>query len=103
LIKAGKTLSYAEADVRTNDGRLVAHGTSDQSGDIAAVDDPKRLQTELRGRHLEGRPAPGEVGDAHAHVAHERCAVDQGEQALSIERVDDACRSRIFVALASFG
>jgi uncharacterized protein (TIGR00369 family) len=28
LIKAGKTLSYAEADVRTDDGRLVAHGTS---------------------------------------------------------------------------
>ena len=28
LIKAGKTLSYAEADVRTGDGRLVAHGTS---------------------------------------------------------------------------
>ena len=28
LIKAGKTLSYAEADVRTSDGRLVAHGTS---------------------------------------------------------------------------
>ena len=28
LIRAGKTLSYAEADVRTGDGRLVAHGTS---------------------------------------------------------------------------
>src|SRR5688572_3197801 len=28
LIKAGKTLFYAEADVRTGDGRLVAHGTS---------------------------------------------------------------------------
>ena len=28
LIKAGKTLSYAEADVRTADGRLIAHGTS---------------------------------------------------------------------------
>ena len=28
LIKAGKTLSYAEAEVRTGDGRLVAHGTS---------------------------------------------------------------------------
>lgn len=28
LIKAGKTLSYAEADVRTGDGLLVAHGTS---------------------------------------------------------------------------
>lgn len=28
LIKAGKTLSYAEADVRGEDGRLVAHGTS---------------------------------------------------------------------------
>ena len=28
LIKAGKRLSYAEADVRTGDGRLVAHGTS---------------------------------------------------------------------------
>ena len=28
LIKAGKTLSYAQADVRTSDGRLVAHGTS---------------------------------------------------------------------------
>jgi uncharacterized protein (TIGR00369 family) len=28
LIKAGKTLSYAEADVRTSDGRLIAHGTS---------------------------------------------------------------------------
>ena len=28
LIKAGKTLSYAEADVRTDEGRLVAHGTS---------------------------------------------------------------------------
>jgi len=28
LIKAGKTLSYAEADVRTSDGRPVAHGTS---------------------------------------------------------------------------
>ena len=28
LIKAGKTLSYAEADVRTSDVRLVAHGTS---------------------------------------------------------------------------
>jgi uncharacterized protein (TIGR00369 family) len=28
LIKAGKTLSYAEAEVRAGDGRLVAHGTS---------------------------------------------------------------------------
>ena len=28
MIKAGKTLSYAEAEVRTGDGRLVAHGTS---------------------------------------------------------------------------
>jgi len=28
LIKDGKRLSYAEADVRTSDGRLVAHGTS---------------------------------------------------------------------------
>jgi uncharacterized protein (TIGR00369 family) len=28
LIKAGKTLSYAEAEVRTGDGRLIAHGTS---------------------------------------------------------------------------
>jgi uncharacterized protein (TIGR00369 family) len=28
LIKAGRTLSYAEAEVRTPDGRLVAHGTS---------------------------------------------------------------------------
>jgi uncharacterized protein (TIGR00369 family) len=28
LIKAGKTLSYAEAEVRTGDGRLLAHGTS---------------------------------------------------------------------------
>ena len=28
LIKAGKTLSYAEAEVRTADGRLIAHGTS---------------------------------------------------------------------------
>jgi uncharacterized protein (TIGR00369 family) len=28
LIKAGKTLSYAEAAVRTADGRLIAHGTS---------------------------------------------------------------------------
>jgi uncharacterized protein (TIGR00369 family) len=28
LIKAGKTLSYAEASVHTSDGRLVAHGTS---------------------------------------------------------------------------
>ena len=28
LIKAGKTLSYAEADVRSGDGRLIAHGTS---------------------------------------------------------------------------
>jgi uncharacterized protein (TIGR00369 family) len=28
LIKAGKTLSYAEAEVRGGDGRLVAHGTS---------------------------------------------------------------------------
>jgi len=28
LIKAGKTLSYAEAAVHTGDGRLIAHGTS---------------------------------------------------------------------------
>jgi uncharacterized protein (TIGR00369 family) len=28
LIKAGKTLSYAEATVRTADNRLIAHGTS---------------------------------------------------------------------------
>jgi uncharacterized protein (TIGR00369 family) len=28
LIKAGKTLSYAEAKVVTADGRLIAHGTS---------------------------------------------------------------------------
>jgi uncharacterized protein (TIGR00369 family) len=28
LIKAGKTLSYAEAEVRGGDGRLIAHGTS---------------------------------------------------------------------------
>ena len=28
LIKAGRTLFYAEADVRTGDGQLVAHGTS---------------------------------------------------------------------------
>ena len=28
LIKAGKTLSYAEAAVRGGDGRLIAHGTS---------------------------------------------------------------------------
>jgi uncharacterized protein (TIGR00369 family) len=28
LIKAGKTLSYAEAEVRTADDRLIAHGTS---------------------------------------------------------------------------
>jgi uncharacterized protein (TIGR00369 family) len=28
LIKAGKTLSYAEAAVHTPDGRLLAHGTS---------------------------------------------------------------------------
>jgi uncharacterized protein (TIGR00369 family) len=28
LIKAGKTLSYAEAEVRTPDDRLIAHGTS---------------------------------------------------------------------------
>jgi uncharacterized protein (TIGR00369 family) len=28
LIKAGKTLSYAEAEVRGGDGRIVAHGTS---------------------------------------------------------------------------
>jgi len=28
LIKAGKTLSYAEAEVRGGDGRLLAHGTS---------------------------------------------------------------------------
>jgi uncharacterized protein (TIGR00369 family) len=28
LIKAGKTLSYAEAEVRTGDDRLIAHGTS---------------------------------------------------------------------------
>ena len=28
LIKAGKTLSYAEAEVRGADGRLIAHGTS---------------------------------------------------------------------------
>jgi uncharacterized protein (TIGR00369 family) len=28
LIKAGKTLSYAEAEVRAADGRLIAHGTS---------------------------------------------------------------------------
>ena len=28
LIKAGKTLSYAEAEVHGGDGRLVAHGTS---------------------------------------------------------------------------
>ncbi len=27
-IKSGRTLSYAEAEVRTPDGRLVAHGTS---------------------------------------------------------------------------
>ena len=28
LIKAGKTLSYAQAEVRAADGRLLAHGTS---------------------------------------------------------------------------
>ncbi len=28
LIKAGRTLSYAEAEVRNQDGRLLAHGTS---------------------------------------------------------------------------
>jgi uncharacterized protein (TIGR00369 family) len=28
LIKAGKTLSYAEAEARGGDGRIVAHGTS---------------------------------------------------------------------------
>ena len=28
LIKAGKKLSYAEAEVRAEDGRLLAHGTS---------------------------------------------------------------------------
>jgi len=28
LIKAGKTLSYAQAEVRAEDGRLLAHGTS---------------------------------------------------------------------------
>ncbi len=28
LIKAGKTISYAEAEVRTADNRLIAHGTS---------------------------------------------------------------------------
>jgi uncharacterized protein (TIGR00369 family) len=28
LIKAGRTISYAEAEVRTPEGRLVAHGTS---------------------------------------------------------------------------
>jgi len=28
LVKAGKTLSYAQAEVRGGDGRLVAHGTS---------------------------------------------------------------------------
>jgi len=28
LIKAGKTLSYAQAEVRGGDGRLIAHGTS---------------------------------------------------------------------------
>jgi uncharacterized protein (TIGR00369 family) len=28
LIKSGKTLSYAEAEVRSEDGRLLAHGTS---------------------------------------------------------------------------
>jgi uncharacterized protein (TIGR00369 family) len=28
LIKAGKTLSYAEAEVVAGDGRLIAHGTS---------------------------------------------------------------------------
>jgi uncharacterized protein (TIGR00369 family) len=28
LIKPGKTLSYAEAEARTGDGRLIAHGTS---------------------------------------------------------------------------
>jgi uncharacterized protein (TIGR00369 family) len=28
MIKEGKTLSYAEAEVRTGDGRLIAHGTS---------------------------------------------------------------------------
>jgi uncharacterized protein (TIGR00369 family) len=28
LIKAGKTLSYAQAEVRTADDRLIAHGTS---------------------------------------------------------------------------
>ena len=28
LIKAGKTLSYAEAEVQGGDGRLLAHGTS---------------------------------------------------------------------------
>ena len=28
LIKAGKTLSYAEAEARGGDGRLIAHGTS---------------------------------------------------------------------------
>ena len=28
LIKAGKTISYAEAEVLTPDNRLIAHGTS---------------------------------------------------------------------------
>jgi uncharacterized protein (TIGR00369 family) len=28
LVKAGKTLSYASAEVRGGDGRLIAHGTS---------------------------------------------------------------------------
>jgi uncharacterized protein (TIGR00369 family) len=28
LIRAGKTLSYAEAEVRAADDRLIAHGTS---------------------------------------------------------------------------
>ena len=28
LIKAGKTISYAEAEVHTGDNRLIAHGTS---------------------------------------------------------------------------
>ena len=57
------------------------------------MDDAIRLQAKLRCGHLERGSAPGEIGDAHAHVAHERGGVDQGEQAIAIQRIEDARRA----------
>jgi hypothetical protein len=65
-------------------------GAVDQRRDVAPVNDAERLQAEVSGRQLERRAAPGDVGDAHAHVAHERRAVDQREQALAVPRIEDA-------------